>query len=255
MDADGKSTSVERPPDSLDGQRADAPCEMRSKKAEGGPRSSAGDMNRRTFVAGVGGAAVLCALGAVRLAGEECLVRPPGGQDYDKLIGRCIRCGKCVEVCPQRAIVFTDIEQGVLTQRMPTMEFKAGYCDWCESQGERLCVKVCPTGALELDASAEAQDVILGIAEVDSTTCLAYRDIGCRYCFDACPYEAIEMDESGHPSVLADLCNGCGACEAACVSLQDASISSTASERAIKVRALDENGNLVGSFAERGAGA
>ena len=209
-------------------------------------------MGRRTLLAGAGGTVVLCALGAVRFTGEETLVRPPGGQDYGLLLGRCVRCGRCVEACPERAIAMTNVEDGLLTQRMPQMEFKSGYCTWCKDDGGiPLCVQACGTAALELPAGATAENTILGLAEVDSETCLAYRDTGCRECFDACPYEAIEMNEHDHPVVVVDRCNGCGACEAACVSLQNASISSASNERAIVVRALDASGALVGGFESR----
>ncbi|MFR1166142.1 MAG: hypothetical protein ACLSDQ_00100 [Adlercreutzia equolifaciens] len=39
--------------------------------------------------------------------------------------------------------------------------------------------------------------------------------------------------------MLNDACNGCGACESVCVSLQNGSISAGATERAIVVRPLE----------------
>lgn len=56
------------------------------------------------------------------------------------------------------------------------------------------------------------------------------------------PYEAIELTGEGanpHVSVLADKCNGCGACESVCVSLKAGSIVSGAQERAIVVKPID----------------
>ena len=69
---------------------------------------------------------------------------------------------------------------------------------------------------------------------------MAYKLIGCRFCYDACPYEAMELDENNRPVVLTDTCNGCGACESVCVSLQNGSISEGATARAIVVHPLDE---------------
>ena len=77
---------------------------------------------------------------------------------------------------------------------------------------------------------------------IDEAQCLAFRDTGCRYCYDACPYEAIELTGEGanpHVSVLADKCNGCGACESVCVSLKAGSIVSGAQERAIVVKPIE----------------
>ena len=51
-------------------------------------------------------------------------------------------------------------------------------------------------------------------------------------CYDACPYEAMELDENNRPVVIEDKCNGCGACESVCVSLQNGSISEGATARA-----------------------
>ena len=42
-----------------------------------------------------------------------------------------------------------------------------------------------------------------------------------------------------HPVVIADRCNGCGACESVCVSLKAGSIASGATERAIVIRSLE----------------
>jgi len=103
-------------------------------------------------------------------------------------------------------------------------------------------VKVCPTEALALPADATAENTLLGLAVIDEAQCLAFRDTGCRYCYDACPYEAIELTGEGanpHVSVLADKCNGCGACESVCVSLKAGSIVSGAQERAIVVKPIE----------------
>lgn len=250
MDSEMKTAQVEPDAATVGETLKEAASDAADREPQ---RTRQGGVSRRTFVAGVGGVVVLCALGAVRLTGEELVVRPPGGQDYDRLLSSCIRCGRCVEVCPQRVITLTPIEDGLLTQRMPMLRFETNYCDWCESRdGVPLCEKVCATGALELAPDATAQNTILGCAEIDAQTCLAFRDIGCRYCFDACPYDAIEMNENDRPQVIAELCNGCGACEAACTSLQNGSISSASDERAIKVRAIGKNGELVNSFANGG---
>ena len=152
-------------------------------------------MTRRTLCLGAGGAAVMLGLGGLKYAGSQPLVRPPGGQDEERLISACIRCEKCYEICPRDVIAPAHLEDGVLNMRTPTFDFSAN---------------------------------------------LAYKLIGCRFCYDACPYEAMELDENNRPVVIEDKCNGCGACESVCVSLQNGSISEGATARAIVVHPLDE---------------
>ncbi len=211
-----------------------------SKKRAKGPLS----VSRRTLFIGAGSTAALLGLGALRYVGHNPLVRPPGGQDESHLVSACIRCEKCYEACPCGVIVPAHIEDGLLGMRTPTLDFDAGFCDYCAEKngGEPLCVKVCPTEALRLPAGATAETTLLGLAVIDQSQCLAFRDTGCRYCYDACPYEAIELTGEGanpHVVVIADACNGCGACESACVSLKAGSIVSGAQQRAIVVKPLE----------------
>lgn len=203
--------------------------------------ADASGVSRRTWVIGVGGVVTLLALGGLRYVGHQPLCHPPGGQDEKHLVSACIRCQRCIEACPRKVLVPAHIEAGLLGMRAPTFDFNNSYCDFCqeENDGHPLCAEVCPSGALVLPEGATPQTTIMGKAAIDTSTCLAYRDTGCRYCYDACPYDAIELTSDGtnpKPIVKTDLCNGCGACESVCVSLKAASLASNATERAIKVR-------------------
>lgn len=196
-------------------------------------------MSRRSLCFGIGGAAALLALGGVgAVMPAEAVVRPPGGQDEAPLLASCVRCEKCYEVCPQHAIVPSHIENGVLQMRTPTFDFSKGWCDFCEegNGGVPLCAQCCPTGALDAAKSLAARQDGIGKAELNKDWCLAYRLIGCKFCYDACPYGAMELDANGRPYVIEEKCNGCGACENACVSLQNGSISTGATSRAIVVK-------------------
>lgn len=199
-----------------------------------------GGMTRRTLCLGVGGAAVMLGIGGLRYVAPQAIIRPPGGQDDNHLISACIRCEKCYEICPRNVIKPAHIEDGILNMRTPTFDFDAGYCDFCteENGGTPLCVQACPTKALELPEGATAQNTIIGRAVINTDWCLAYRLIGCRFCYEACPYEAMELDENNRPVVINDRCNGCGACESVCVSLQNGSISEGANARAITIHPL-----------------
>ena len=129
--------------------------------------------------------------------------------------------------------------------RTPTLDFGSGWCDFCAegNGGVPLCVEVCPTEALALPEGATAEGTVLGLAVIDEQQCLAFRNTSCKFCYDACPYDAIELsteNKNPWPRVVEDRCNGCGACESVCVSLESGSIASGATERAIVVRPLSE---------------
>ena len=132
--------------------------EISSKRAKG-PL----DVSRRALLIGAGSTAALLGLGALRYAGHNPLVRPPGGQDEEQLVRGCLHCEKCREVCPKHAIAPAHLEDGILNARTPRMDFKSGWCDFCENEpGGPKCVAVCPTHAL---VCPDPSQVIIGKAE------------------------------------------------------------------------------------------
>ena len=203
--------------------------------------------SRRDVIIGAVGVGALLGVGGVSVLGNAGLIRPPGGQDLDKLISRCIRCNKCIEACKKRVIKPAHIESGIINLRTPVMNFKDGFCDYCEedNEGVPLCQSYCPTHALSALIEAQAEDVILGKAAINTDWCLAYKLSGCRHCVDACPYDAMEVNSYGLVKVLDTACNGCGACEAVCISLKGGSITAGATSRAVTVRALSDYEQLI----------
>lgn len=208
---------------------------------------SAAGVSRRAFVGGGVAAGCLLVLGGARYAvSGEAVIRPPGGQDEDYHVAACIRCMRCYEACPRSVIVPSHFENGLVEFRTPTLDFEEDYCDFCQEEngGVPLCVKNCPTHALKLDEGATAETTVIGVATIDTYQCLAYRDTGCKKCSEVCPYEAIDLIGGGdngempRPRVNTDNCTGCGACEAYCPSLKNASIAAGATERAITVKPL-----------------
>lgn len=193
-------------------------------------------MSRRTFAIGAVGAAAMVGLGAVKVAGADPIVRPPGAQDEDAFIASCIHCERCREVCPQHAVKPARLESGLLNLRTPQMDFRSGWCDFCErEEGGPLCAAACPTSAFRLPAGSASENVRLGIALINRDWCLAFQAMGCHECVDACPYEAMGLHDDGTPYVIEDACNGCGACEHACISLSSGSLATGATDRAIVV--------------------
>jgi ferredoxin-type protein NapG len=193
-------------------------------------------ITRRSLVGGAVGALSLLAVGgaATAFAGEEEVLRPPGGQDYTRFIGNCIRCDRCRSICPLDAISVAN-NDGLINARTPKMSFRKGYCNFCG--GELLCVKCCPTEALTyFDFNTDW----IGPAVIIPEECIAFQKAGgCRICVDACPYLAITLNEKQQPIVDLTKCNGCGYCEYICPSHKFRSYSGSA-KRGINVEHSDE---------------
>jgi ferredoxin-type protein NapF len=165
--------------------------------------------------------ALLLAGGAVAARAVQAdrppVLRPPGSLDESRFAGVCVRCGNCAQVCPAH-IIHPDLGGSGLTGLLtPKLRFSDDYC----REDCHLCGQVCPSGAitrLSLDDKARR---IIGLAVVDLDRCLLARGRECTACIQKCPYQAIAMASSdggfsNEPAVLADRCNGCGACESVC---------------------------------------
>jgi ferredoxin-type protein NapG len=143
------------------------------------------------------------------LAFENNLLRPPGGQDSVRLKACCIRCDRCRTVCPTGCVSVSSVSDGWLDARTPKLDFHRGYCIFCNR-----CIEVCPTGALvPFDPVTDK----LGIAYLDTSSCIAYTVGSCDRCRNSCAFDALSFSNSGLPSIDALACNGCGACVDACV--------------------------------------
>jgi len=166
---------------------------------------------RRKFLSASAGVVVMLGLGFVGAhSKKQKLLRPPGGQNEDNFIAKCIKCDRCRSVCHTSVIGVASLEDGFMDARTPLMKFHLGYCDFCNK-----CVEVCPTQALE---PFNKQTVKIGIATL-TDTCIALNYGGCTLCFESCEYKAISLDEQKRPIVDADKCNGCGVCEKICPAL------------------------------------
>ena len=102
-----------------------------------------------------------------------------------------------------------------------------------ENGGAAVCV-ACPTDAISVAPGTDPTKIVIGVADIETEQCLAYRSRDASSALTPCPYDAIEMI-AGKPHVIADRCNGCGACESVCVSLKEGSIHTGAKRRAIAV--------------------
>ncbi len=155
------------------------------------------------------------------------LLRPPGAQDEDAFLARCLRCSQCMKVCPTAGLQPTLTEAGVEGMWTPRLTPRLGHCDY----GCNACGQVCPSGAIPLlDLEAKRQTII-GLATIDQNRCWPWAyGIPCIVCEEMCPVpeKAIKLDEVvvadaqgepitvQQPRVVSDLCIGCGICENRC---------------------------------------
>jgi MauM/NapG family ferredoxin protein len=144
-----------------------------------------------------------------RVVGGAPALRPPGAVAEPDFAARCIRCGRCAEVCPYRALRPGGAGLG-LEAGTPEVLARDAPCWLC-----LRCPPVCPTGALAPVPSI--RDVRMGTARVDGARCFAFLGVVCRTCLDACPLqgEALVQDGELRP-VVTERCVGCGLCEHRC---------------------------------------
>jgi polyferredoxin len=157
---------------------------------------------------------------------DAYLVRPPGAVAETALLGLCSRCGQCMKVCPTN-VLQPSLRSGWDGMFTPELSFVHGYCDYSCNE----CGKVCPTGAIQALTLEAKRNTVIGRAYIDRNRCIPWADFkDCIVCQELCPTpeKAIVLqvesvvDPKGttvslkRPWVLADLCIGCGICEANC---------------------------------------
>ncbi len=186
-------------------------------------------MNRRKFLGivawkvGVVTSALLASgpVKAARAIGFVRYLRPPGSITEKLFASRCIGCGQCAEVCPNRCIKYFSVADGLKVANTPYIVPREQACILCMRCGE-----VCPTGAIKkikYEASAIIQNVKMGKAQVDESLCLSYQGKTCGVCYRACKLAdvAIKVQRLEQPVVLA-ACVGCGLCERSCIQIPQA---------------------------------
>lgn len=181
-----------------------------STSAYSGPK-----LARRSLVAlGLG---AVGAAAARTVSGRREALRPPGGQPEPDFSALCVRCGNCIRSCPVK-ILRPDLGQhGVAGFLAPVLHLDDTYC----REDCARCGEVCPSGAIRRFSLAEKPKAIIGQPKLAYLVCLLASEQECSECKNACPYEAIEIvfdkkEYRAKPKVIAERCNGCGACQIAC---------------------------------------
>ena len=157
------------------------------------------DVTRRQFV--LSALSGLAAAPLLRLDGQLAgnwnprLVRPPGALAEAEFVGRCIKCGQCMRICPTNVIQPAGWEFGLEGLWTPVLNFRIGTSG-CQYKCI-ACSNICPTAAIRpitLDERlgrnrfAGAGPLRIGSAFVDRGRCLPWAmDTPCIVCQENCP--------------------------------------------------------------------
>jgi MauM/NapG family ferredoxin protein len=197
-------------------------------------------MDRRSFLRNAAATGLTIGAGAGLMYGKgrsqdpagKVGLRPPGAVLEEEFLSRCIRCFRCGDACPNRAIVALNEVNGADFSRTPKpaergtpMIFpRRQACMLCVDveTDELLCTAACPTGALQLvkkDAEDIQDRVDMGTAHVDTNICYSFNGASCGVCVRACPFEgeALKAGFFERPVIDPAFCVGCGLCERACI--------------------------------------
>ncbi len=160
---------------------------------------------------------------------KQLILRPPGALSEKEFVSTCIRCGMCVEVCPYDVLKLSTISDQI-SIGTPYFIPREEACHMCP---DIPCASSCPTKSLNLnllrvDGKLHIDNAEMGLATINTRTCLAYLGLQCTMCIRACPLadEAIVLHSERNPRtdmhaflkpvVDPDYCTGCGMCERAC---------------------------------------
>ncbi len=197
--------------------------------------------DRRKFILSLARGAGLSAMGALvwsayveEVKAAPLVLRPPAARDEADFLKTCIKCGLCVEACPYDTLHLAapGEHKPIGTPYYTPRETPCYMCD------DIPCVPVCPTEALQPESVQSVENgkkvwdiekMDMGVAVVDSQSCIAFWGIQCDACYRACPLldHAIKLKYEQNsrtgkhaflkPEVVPDVCTGCGLCEHACV--------------------------------------
>ena len=140
------------------------------------------------------------------------VLRPPGAIMEAQFESICTHCGSCMEACPAQAISPISEGIGAGTPYIDPLESPCVLCSGLK------CTHACPSGALQ--PLSEPGQVRMGIAQIETTRCTAYRGLPCRICYEVCPIpDVVKLSRGKHafvPVAGEAHCVGCGLCQYHC---------------------------------------
>jgi len=164
--------------------------------------------SRRKFLHFLASAAISGSFyGLLKTGDAKALPRPPASLVEDDFLKSCARCYRCIDACPAGALQPASILDGMANFGTPVLD--PSKCIFCME-----CVRACPTGAIR---KIPKEEVDIGNAVIEKETCLAWqKKKRCKDCYRVCKEKAIKLKKRRFPVVIAERCNGCGACVRRC---------------------------------------
>jgi ferredoxin-type protein NapG len=144
-------------------------------------------------------------------------IRPPYALDELEFSLTCTRCDACIAACPEHVIFKLPAHTGLAAAASPAMDLLHKACLLCE---DWPCVQACEVDALVFPAADEDGEIplpILSHCQVDTEKCLPYTGPECGACASSCPIEGALSWHQERPTIIEELCVGCGACLVACI--------------------------------------
>jgi polyferredoxin len=144
-------------------------------------------------------------------------IAPPGVQNINRLLQKCISCHLCVTKCPSHVIKPALFEYGLGGIMQPKLYFDRGFCSYdCT-----VCGDICPTGAILPLTKEEKHHTQMGQVNFILENCIVYYDeTSCGACSEHCPTQAVSMvpykGSLTIPHIEPSICVGCGGCEYVC---------------------------------------
>ena len=174
-----------------------------------------------TFTTGIAASSLLAqattGLSLKRELKRQQPIAPPGVQNIDRLLQKCISCHLCVTKCPSHVIKPALFEYGLGGIMQPKLYFDHGFCSYdCT-----VCGDVCPTGAILPLTKEEKHHTQMGQVNFIIENCIVYYDeTSCGACSEHCPTQAVSMVPYKGPLTIPhiepSICVGCGGCEYVC---------------------------------------
>lgn len=150
-------------------------------------------------------------------------IRPPFAKPELPFLLGCTRCDRCIEACPHQVLYRLPDRLGLKVRGTPAMALLQHGCRLC---ADWPCVAACEPGVLSLpvppptdgeDPPPPPPPPRLAAASLDAALCLAYAGPECGACAGHCPIPGALAWTGTRPTIVAELCLGCGLCREACI--------------------------------------